>query len=207
MDAILKRNFSIVYYWLVSSNLVIMSSDEWHGTLLKISQYWLRWWLGTIGQQAITWTNVCPDVWRHMTSLNQNTTRLYTQGIRSWSKDNVVMNGITGSKIWLIWVIRIQKKLAWRFHAISWHVIPLWLTDTIWRHRFGSTVAQIMVCCLTAPSYHLNQQWLLISEQWCSIYIREIWREMRKIFICYMRFGTNGLKNMCDHRCTYSVPV
>ena len=37
-------------------------------------------------------------------------------------------------------------------------------SDTIWRHRSGSTLAQVMACCLTAPSHYLNQYWLIISE-------------------------------------------
>ena len=36
--------------------------------------------------------------------------------------------------------------------------------DAIWRHRSMSTLAQIMACCLTAPSHYLNQCWLMISE-------------------------------------------
>ena len=39
----------------------------------------------------------------------------------------------------------------------------LWLSDTIWRHRSGSTLVPIMACCLTAPSHYLNQCWLTIS--------------------------------------------
>ena len=34
----------------------------------------------------------------------------------------------------------------------------------IWRHRSGSTLAQVMTCCLTAPSHYLNQCWLLIRQ-------------------------------------------
>ena len=36
--------------------------------------------------------------------------------------------------------------------------------DTIWRHRSESTLAQVMACCFTAPSHHLNQCWLPVSE-------------------------------------------
>ena len=39
----------------------------------------------------------------------------------------------------------------------------LWSSDAIWRYRSGSTSAQVMACCLTAPSYYLNQCWLNIS--------------------------------------------
>ena len=42
-------------------------------------------------------------------------------------------------------------------------------SDAIWRHRSGSTLAQVMACCLTAPSHYLNQCWLIISKiQWYS---------------------------------------
>ena len=42
-------------------------------------------------------------------------------------------------------------------------------SDPIWQHRSGSTLAQVMAWCLTAPSQHLNQCWLFIHEvSWCS---------------------------------------
>ena len=43
-------------------------------------------------------------------------------------------------------------------------VNSLWPSDAIWRHRSGSTLAQVMACCLTAPSDYLNQCWLIISK-------------------------------------------
>ena len=39
----------------------------------------------------------------------------------------------------------------------------LWPTDAIFRHRSMSTLAQIMVCRLTAPNHYLNQYWLIIN--------------------------------------------
>ena len=36
-------------------------------------------------------------------------------------------------------------------------------SDAIWRHRTMSTLAQVMACCLTAPSHYLNQCWLIIN--------------------------------------------
>ena len=42
-------------------------------------------------------------------------------------------------------------------------------SDAIRRHRSGSTLAQVMACCLTAPNHYLNQWWLIISKaQWHS---------------------------------------
>ena len=40
----------------------------------------------------------------------------------------------------------------------------LWPSDSIWRHKSGSTLAQVMACCLAAPSHYMNQCWLIISK-------------------------------------------
>ena len=54
----------------------------------------------------------------------------------------------------------------------------LWPSDTIWRHRSWSTLAQVMACCLTAPSHYLNQCWLITSKvQWHS------WRQFHKRYL------------------------
>ena len=63
-------------------------------------------------------------------------------------------------------------------HPVMWYRLiaitdlilnSLWLGDAIWRQRSGSTLAQVMACCLMAPSHYLNQYWLIISEvQWHS---------------------------------------
>ena len=37
-------------------------------------------------------------------------------------------------------------------------------SDATWQYKSGSTLAQVMVFCLTAPSHCLNHCWLLISE-------------------------------------------
>ena len=45
------------------------------------------------------------------------------------------------------------------------HVInSLWPSDTIWSHRSGSPLPQVMACCLMAPNHYVNRCWLLISE-------------------------------------------
>ena len=50
-------------------------------------------------------------------------------------------------------------------HLLCEHdlISSLRFSDTMWRHKFMSTLAQIMACCLTAPSHYLNQCWLIIS--------------------------------------------
>ena len=40
----------------------------------------------------------------------------------------------------------------------------LWPSDAVWWCRSGSILAQVMACCLTAPSHYLNQCWLIINK-------------------------------------------
>ena len=42
-----------------------------------------------------------------------------------------------------------------RLNSIRWFN-SLRPSNAIWRHRSGSTLAQVMACCLTAPSHYLN---------------------------------------------------
>ena len=49
------------------------------------------------------------------------------------------------------------------------YINSLWPSDNIWRHKSGSILAQVIACCLTAPSHYLNQCWLIISNvKWHS---------------------------------------
>ena len=57
--------------------------------------------------------------------------------------------------------------------SFDWHwldINSLWPGDAIWRHGTRSTLAQVMACCLTAPSHYLNQCWLIFSKvHWHSV--------------------------------------
>ena len=48
-------------------------------------------------------------------------------------------------------------------HWRRW-VNSMWPRDTAWLHRSRSTLIHVMACCLTAPSYYLNQYWLTIRR-------------------------------------------
>ena len=53
-------------------------------------------------------------------------------------------------------------------HTLVYYVFKsMWPSDATGRHRTGSTLAQVMACCLTAPSHYLNQCWLIISKAQC----------------------------------------
>ena len=54
----------------------------------------------------------------------------------------------------------------------------LWLSDTIWWHRSGSTFAQVMACCLAAPSHYLNQCCHVSSVRFRDIWLRGISQEI-----------------------------
>ena len=68
-------------------------------------------------------------------------------------------------------------------------------------HRFGSTYAQVMACCLTAPRHYLNQYWLIIK--------RVLWHSFELNFIgsahhidiktFFPRYGDSHVKDKWDH--------
>ena len=41
----------------------------------------------------------------------------------------------------------------------------VWPNDPIWRYKTGSTLSQVMACCLTAWSYYLHQCWLIVPSK------------------------------------------
>ena len=46
-------------------------------------------------------------------------------------------------------------------------IVALWCHLAIWRHRPGSTLTQVMACCLMKPSHYPSQCWLIISKAQC----------------------------------------
>ena len=56
-----------------------------------------------------------------------------------------------------------QWAFIWLIPAIN----SLWPIAVLWRHRSASILAQVLICCLMAPSHYLNQYWFLINEDWC----------------------------------------
>ena len=62
-------------------------------------------------------------------------------------------------------ISQIMHTIWWR--KVSPTINSLGPSDTIWRHKSGSTLAQVMACWLTAQSNYLNRCWLIISKvQW-----------------------------------------
>ena len=82
-----------------------------------------------------------------------------------------------------IWHICLILKLAlYKYHIIiiiillslyqthynkNQQYISLWPSNAISQQSSGSTLVEVMACCLTAPSHYLNQRWIIINEvQW-----------------------------------------
>ena len=65
----------------------------------------------------------------------------------------IIFNGMEG----------LQGFLWWAPSAME-IVNSLWPSDTMCWHRSGSALAQVMACCLMAPSHYLNQCWPPIYE-------------------------------------------
>ena len=48
--------------------------------------------------------------------------------------------------------------------VLSLNIESLWPSDAIWQHWSRFTLAQVMACCLTAPSLYMHQCSLTISK-------------------------------------------
>ena len=62
-----------------------------------------------------------------------------------------------------LWV-RFKASINSGNGIISLIVKSLWPCDTIWSHRSGSTLDQVMAYCLAIPSHYLKQCWFIIHE-------------------------------------------
>ena len=103
-------------------------------------------------------------------------------------------------------------------HDWSWQVNSLWPSDTIWRQRSGSTLAQVMACCLMAASHYQNQCWLFIFKS-SDIHIMAISQEMPQTSITknpfenyiskiLLKFHRGNELNLWSRTCEMvSVPV
>ena len=68
-----------------------------------------------------------------------------------------------------------------------------WPSDAIWRQGSESTLAQVMVCCFTAPSHY----WTTVdlsSVRSCGIHLRTISQEMLKMSILDMSLKIINLR-------------
>ena len=109
---------------------------------------------------------VCPSAWHYLAVGGH-----YSQTWENSAQERVAMlhalYSIFSSPKWgplLAKVHRLNKTVTDRSPSCQEDGLnALWPSDAIWRHTSGSILAQVMACCLTAPSHYLNQCWLIIS--------------------------------------------
>ena len=118
----------------------------------------------------------------HSSNHRKSVESLLRNKIRSGHFTEVLLHAAFGSHAQVlkyeIWCLRIELSRKGEFTFLRpeqsdslvgrWHihmnVNSLRPSDTIWRQRSGSTLVQVMACCLTAPSHYLNHCWLIISK-------------------------------------------
>ena len=67
------------------------------------------------------------------------------------------------SHCWVLFLQPLRQSPKWGQQILKRYIISSCCDANIWRHRSGSTLAQVIACCLTAPSHYLNQYWFIIS--------------------------------------------
>ena len=122
--------------------------------------YWLDWW-----QQAVTWINV------DLSSVRSSDIHLWA------SLQEIPQSSITE----IIWKFKYLKFHS-NFPGDSELINSLWPSDTIWRQRSGSTLAQVMACCPTAPSHYLQEP-MLTYHKYGPVTL--IWGQFHKRYLSH----------------------
>ena len=145
-----------VVIWSLSIIYIIKKYKQ-KGHVIWCKHIWCNMdWLTHNGQDYIKITQLrCGNFGHNCGPLCtlQNPTQVYSD-VWNWHRHNISDT-----------VVNIWRKHDWYIVTSISNVNSLWPGDTIvtiWRNKSGSTLAQVMACCLTAPSYYLNQCWLII---------------------------------------------
>ena len=89
-----------------------------------------------------------------------------TSQLKQWLIIRKLNSNIFNQKVFFKRCIKMLS-IKWQTLCASLYWLefkPLGPSDAIWRQRSGSTLTQVMACCLTAPNHYLNQCWLIASE-------------------------------------------
>ena len=93
----------------------------------------------------------------------------YLQLDWNWTVSRLIIFKLYSRKLCKDWCNHVPKLKKYIFRAHAYISRPIFdfntkmcdslrPSDAIWRHRYGSTLAQVMACCLTAPepmlTYH-----------------------------------------------------
>ena len=122
--------------------IVKLPSDECHWTLLMISQHWLRWWLGAVRQQAITWANFDPDLSHHMASLGPNELKFTSTACEitlRWMPQNTLDNKSTLVEVMACHWPNVVPYLCC-YMTYHWATMSNWVRATFWLFLFIATI-------------------------------------------------------------------
>ena len=139
MAAILQETFSFLFHensciWIISLKLVLNGQFNNKSALVQIMA-WYR-------QAALRWSpQDLIDDWLTM-----------VQGFACCLM--VPIHSL--NQCWS------NVKMVYSIPRRQW-VNSLWDSNAMCQQKFGSTLVQMMVCCLVAPSHYLNQCWLIIN--------------------------------------------
>ena len=112
--------------------------------------------------------NFAKFLWLWMTFNQFSLTILYSQQQQMPSYQVFFQENMLENIFWHEWLVMFMTSCFWPQHVNS-----LWPRDAIWWHRSGSTVAQVMSCCL-------NQCWLIINEIF--------WHSLKAFYRKYTRY-------------------
>ena len=170
------QNFADIWKWI--------DFDITHNKVASELSHW--WW-----QQTITWANVEEDLRCGAIIMRSSFSEILT--IDTHNLLACERYGVSFCEYKFCFMICLQSPLnpiqlrPVQFYQLNQQVIEqissFWYllnfselskhgvlfnslrpSDAIWRHISGSTLAQVMACCLKAPSHYLNQCWLIISK-------------------------------------------
>ena len=168
LDAILKLQFLILSYWLVSSHQLKMPWDECQWTSAMINQHWFRKWLGAIRQQAITWSNVDLVPCRHMASSGHNELKSIPFTHNYWIMWNRALRPtVQHTHLYLInWLIK---------GCAEWNVEEGYVSDNIY--------GLLTHCEMDIHSTHWDHVIHLHHglEQWGQV---RVYTSMNRVMIC-----------------------
>ena len=131
-----------------------LPSDECNWILLMISQYWFRKWLGAVRQQAITWANVDPDLYRHM----------------AWLGHHELDKGLRRLVYWRIWACVYMYIYMYIYIKVEWHI---WVSK-LGQHWFIMAMhlfdakplsERIRACCWINFWWNLNENTTMFIQE------------------------------------------
>ena len=118
------------------------------------------------------WANNVKYCTRHRTDPPEWLILSPTPPPQLWTKQLPVDGSIWVRSIRVISDFHTSQNYMWDIpmgHVGCQSLLRLLSWYSTWEQGSRSTLAQVMACCLMAPSHYLNQCWLIITKvQWCS---------------------------------------